>query len=217
MYRVIDIETTGLDPEKDKIVEIAYTDVIDGVVHGTYSQMINPGIPIPHSASAINHITDPDVTGALMVDEVDWDKYKSHLFVAHNAPFDSGFIKKYVGGDWICTKRCAQHVWPDLESYSNQALRYFLGIQVKGDPHRAAFDTLVTANILLRILDEYDGDLVELSNTPVKQKTVRFGQYRGQAWVDVPTDYLRWMKSKGPDGWDEDTWFTVEEELKARK
>jgi exodeoxyribonuclease X len=217
MYRVIDIETTGLDPEKDKIVEIAYTDVVDGTIHGTYSQMINPGVPIPHSASAINHITDSDVVDALTIDDIDWDKYKSHLFVAHNAPFDSSFIKRYIGGDWICTKRCAQHVWPDLESYSNQALRYFLGIKVKGDPHRAAFDTVVTANILLRILDEYDGDLVELSNTPVKQKTVRFGQHRGQAWVDVPTDYLRWMKSKGPDGWDEDTWFTVEEELKARK
>ena len=217
MYRVIDIETTGLDPEKDKIVEIAYTDVVDGTIHGTYSQMINPGVPIPHSASAINHITDSDVVDALTIDDIDWDKYKSHLFVAHNAPFDSSFIKRYIGGDWICTKRCAQHVWPDLESYSNQALRYFLGIKVKGDPHRAAFDTVVTANILLRILDEYGGDLVELSNTPVKQKTVRFGQHRGQAWVDVPTDYLRWMKSKGPDGWDEDTWFTVEEELKARK
>lgn len=209
MYRVIDIETTGLDPENDKIVEIAYTDVVDGVISGTYSQLINPGISIPYSASAINHITDSDVADAPLIDDIDWDKYKSHLFVAHNAPFDSGFIKRYVGGDWICTKRCAQHVWPDLDSYSNQALRYYLGIDVKGDPHRAAFDTMVTAGILLRILAEHEGDLVELSNTPVMQKVVRFGQYRGQAWADVPKDYLRWMKSKGSDGWDEDTWYTI--------
>jgi exodeoxyribonuclease X len=209
MYRVIDIETTGLDPENDKIVEIAYTDVVDSVISGTYSQLINPGISIPYSASAINHITDSDVADAPLIDDIDWDKYKSHLFVAHNAPFDSGFIKRYVGGDWICTKRCAQHVWPDLDSYSNQALRYYLGIDVKGDPHRAAFDTMVTAGILLRILAEHEGDLVELSNTPVMQKTVRFGQYRGQAWADVPKDYLRWMKSKGSDGWDEDTWYTI--------
>jgi len=209
MYRVIDIETTGLDPENDKIVEIAYTDVVDGVISGTYSQLINPGISIPYSASAINHITDSDVADAPLIDDIDWDRYKSHLFVAHNAPFDSGFIKRYVGGDWICTKRCAQHVWPDLDSYSNQALRYYLGIDVKGDPHRAAFDTMVTAGILLRILAEHEGDLVELSNTPVMQKTVRFGQYRGQDWADVPKDYLRWMKSKGSDGWDEDTWYTI--------
>ena len=65
MIRVLDIETTGLDPAKDAICEIASVDMVKGGgVTNRMSTFVNPGRPIPPSASAIHHILDEDVKGA---------------------------------------------------------------------------------------------------------------------------------------------------------
>lgn len=58
---LFDLETTGTNPIKDRIVEIAMIKLIPGAARKTWVQRINPTIPIPEEATAIHGITDQDV------------------------------------------------------------------------------------------------------------------------------------------------------------
>ena len=60
----IDTETTGVDPEKDRIIELAMVCIVDGE-RKRWQKRIKPGIPIPASATAIHGITDEDVAACL--------------------------------------------------------------------------------------------------------------------------------------------------------
>ena len=133
--RVIDVETTGLDPAIHRIVEIATVDVIVGengeVARGErWSSLVNPGMPIPPEASAVLHITDDMVADAPPIGElVDYVKRgPPALYCAHNRKFDMGFIRP-AGIDWLRTYKIALWLWPDCPSHSNQCLRYWLKLK----------------------------------------------------------------------------------------
>ncbi|MBK5943354.1 MULTISPECIES: putative quorum-sensing-regulated virulence factor [Halorhodospira] len=233
VFRVVDLETTGLDPERDGICEFASVDVAVDTATGeseviAYCQQItNPGQPIPASASAIHHLTDEDVADA--PSPMDWlARAAQHPgpLVAHNAEFERAFFECHGinNATWLCTQRLAKHLLPGLESYSNQFLRYHLGLiapGAKGMPaHRALADCYVTAALLGNLLARDHGcpsirALIDYADQPVALERMMFGRYRGRRWEEVPTDYLRWMQRQA-DGWDRDTEHTLELELQNR-
>ena len=57
-YVLYDLETTGTSSKYDEVIEISAVKVKNGVVTEEFSQLVNPGRPIPSAASAVNHITD---------------------------------------------------------------------------------------------------------------------------------------------------------------
>ncbi|HQE12856.1 MAG TPA: 3'-5' exonuclease, partial [Flavipsychrobacter sp.] len=59
-----DLETTGIDPAKDRIVEIAMIKINPDATRDQYIKKLNPGIPIPKEASDIHGTTDEDVKDA---------------------------------------------------------------------------------------------------------------------------------------------------------
>lgn len=69
-YVLYDLETTGTSSKYDEVVEISAVKVKNGVVTEEFSQLVNPGRPIPSAASAVNHITDDMVAFAPMFDSV---------------------------------------------------------------------------------------------------------------------------------------------------
>ena len=97
-FAVVDFETTGLrSSEGERVIEIAIVR-LDGLNDQTpvrYSQLINPQIPIPSASTSIHGITDEMVatqpTFASVADTVDC-LISGAVFVAHNAPFDLGFL-----------------------------------------------------------------------------------------------------------------------------
>lgn len=220
---VIDTETTGTDPEKHSLLEVAWVPLLladkqtnlwqYGHSNWTYIEYIGD---IPPEARAVHHISPDDV--APNASNCMKDEYLLHdliaaetgesRYAAHNAKFDSGFLPELsVFEDkeipWICTYRCAKHLYPDAPSYGNQVLRYWLGIEpdenlLRGfQAHRAMYDTAVTAAMLLHMLQTHTAEqLVELSATPVLLRTVHFGKHRGALWSDVPHDYLNWLMYK---------------------
>jgi len=95
-FMVLDVETTGLSSETDRVVEIA---IIRGNLHETisrYEMMVNPEMAIPPQASAIHHITDAMVSDSPTFSEVMEDiqlKFPDSIPVfAHNSHFDKGFL-----------------------------------------------------------------------------------------------------------------------------
>lgn len=219
-FLVVDTETTGLDPAVDKLVEIGAVAVSlhDGII-GMFATLVDPGIPIPPEVSAVHYLTDTDVIGAPSI-AIAQDKL--HLFlrksgasaiVAHHAEFDSGFIEPHAlaaaPAEWICTKRLAQHLWPDAPTFKNQGLRYWrkLAIDTFGIlPHRALGDALVTAALLVDILNspelalrglETAEDLLALSNAPIRIKNWPLGKHRGKP-LETDMSYVHW--ALGPRG-----------------
>lgn len=215
--RVIDFETTDQAEEKKKgkpvgIVEIGWTDVEDnGPISRPQSHLVNPGIAIAVQARAVHHISDEMVVGAispteafrLLMDGME----PGDMFAAHHAEFERTF---FGGGNhaWICSMKAAKHLWEDAPSFSNQALRYHLDIDAEFQwpdlampPHRAGPDSYVTAHILAHLMRaQHPTRLVELTNTPVLQRKVMFGEkHRGQLWADMDRGFLEWVLDKDFD------------------
>lgn len=102
-FFAIDTETTGLNSEKDKIIEISVVKFQDGKETKNFSTLINPEIPIPEEATKINNITDDMVKTAPKLKEAMNDFWNfilenqsddvDILLCAHNADFDISFIK----------------------------------------------------------------------------------------------------------------------------
>lgn len=95
-----DVETTGLSPVSDRIVEIGAVIFQNGTVHKVFSSLVNPGIPIPQSASNINHITNSMLASAPSEKEI-YPQLADFLgnalrgeiiMCAHNAKFDFSFL-----------------------------------------------------------------------------------------------------------------------------
>lgn len=228
IFNVIDLETTGFDKDKDKVVSAASVKCSPGRgIMDTYYSLTDPGISICPESSAVHHITDEMVVGAPKLETIVDNLKGGDVFVAHNAEFDSSFV-----GPWdmpvLCTMRLARKLWPDLAHAKNQYLRYYFKLSVGevGMAHNALADATVTAHILLHELAELNTrakdssqfdiyKLVEWVNAPMLQSTCRFGnKHFGQPWKDVPKSYLQWMVSKVTD-MDRDVRFTVEHYLKS--
>lgn len=214
MIHVIDTETTGMDPESAEVIELACVDVETG---DAWDALIQPAGPIPPTASAVHHLTAGDFTVAFPTLKDAWRAMQITMgdpvvYAAHNAEFDMKFCKPSLGKLWLCTWRCAMHLFPDAPAYGNQVLRYYLGLRPHIPdgmaPHRALYDTLCTAELLrvmltMRPIEE----LLELQHQPVILKTCAFGKHRGQPWSEVPKDYLAWIIRQGE--FDRDTLATA--------
>ena len=219
---VIDTETTGLDPEKGSIVELA---IVSLPSFTNFSSLVKPEHPIELQAMAAHHLTEDMVADADPFEKVIADSMieEADFIAAHNAEFDSGFLPPVKEKPWICTWRCARHLYPDSPSHSNQVLRYYLKLNdkiqsdkdgrkiMKLPPHRALPDAWVTAHILNVMLEtKTPQELVELTKQPILLKMCNFGKHRGTEWEKVPKDYLAWILRQN---FDADTLFTVKHHL----
>ena len=164
-FVVFDIETTGLNSHTNEIIEIGAVKIKAGRIVDRYSQLINPGRPIPYHITEITSITDEQVANEPKIDEVIGkfvDFIGDAVLVAHNAPFDMGFIKrdikKYLNIDYQCsvidTLQMARDLFPDLKKYGLGDLNKTLGLALEKH-HRAVDDSQATANMFIIFLEKY--------------------------------------------------------------
>lgn len=98
-FVVFDLETTGLDPKSDAIIEIALVKCDENFkIIDEYTTLVNPGMPIPEDAQAITGITNEEVIKAPYFSDLREkvrDFIGSSILVAHNADFDTAFLREY--------------------------------------------------------------------------------------------------------------------------
>ncbi|MDY6800880.1 MAG: exonuclease domain-containing protein [Bacteroidota bacterium] len=172
MYAIIDIETTGLSPQRNKITEIAIF-IHDGdKIVNEFSTLINPECFISANITRLTGITNEMVADAPKFWEVAKDIVlltEGKTFVAHNASFDYNFIRhefKSLGYDFkrekLCTVQLSRKIIPKRKSYSLGKLCYELNIPVNGR-HRAAGDALATVKLFEYLL-KIDSSLAGLKS-----------------------------------------------------
>lgn len=196
-----------------------------GQIVGAYTSLVNPGRPIPPAASGVHGIVDADVTDApsfqQAVQWVNWLASKADALVARNAPFDRPMLPGLAEKPWLDTLRWSRLRYPDLESHTNGALRYALGLRCPEaagmGAHRALADAYVTARLLLYLLEieARAGEHPDLSSLIAAVEAPRlltvcgFGKHKGLPWSEVPRDYLEWAHRNLAD-MDLDVRHTVE-------
>jgi DNA polymerase-3 subunit epsilon len=162
MYTIIDIETTGLSPDNEKITEIALY-VFDGQkIVDEFVSLVNPERPVPYFITRLTGITNEMVARAPKFYEIAKkviELTENRLFVAHNVDFDYGFIKTEFASlgyefrrNKLCTVKLSRKLIPGLKSYSLGKLTAGLGIQIDGR-HRAAGDAFATVQLFKYLLD----------------------------------------------------------------
>lgn len=207
---ILDVETTGTDKTADHVVEIALVSLNGSTIGPGAAFLVKPPRPIPSSASAIHHLMDRDVAGAPSLEslapKIRTMVRESGALVAHNAAFDSSFLPFLSDLPWICTYRLARHLWPDLDAYGNQALRYRFGLDLAGSrasrlAHSALDDARVTAHLLRFLIEEIarrgepteTDALVRLSAAPITVEKMPFGKHKGVRLEDLPSSYVEWL------------------------
>lgn len=95
-YKVLDLETTGLDPETDEIIEIGIVEIERGDISTHYNQLFKPTIPIPRVVVQLTGIKPEDCEDKPRIHDVIDEiipKLDSGWLIAHNADFDISFLR----------------------------------------------------------------------------------------------------------------------------
>ena len=217
VIRVIDTETTSFE---GGICELASIDIVDGQLCNPMSDFVKPPEPITVGAMALHHITDDMVADAPPIADV-IDRYLgADVYVAHNAAFDRPKLPQIVA-PWICMLKLARKLFPELESHSNQYLRYHFMLDVEVPEHlhahRALYDCYVTAALLLRLNRDARftiAQMRDITSRPFLLHTMRFGKHKGKTFEEIAAKdqgYLRW--ALGNMDLDEDQEFTMKHYL----
>ena len=166
-YVAFDLETTGLDPRWDDIIEIGAVKVRNGQPADRYEQLINPGRPIPSVITEITGIDDDMVKDAPALADVlpgflEW--VGDGILLGHNVNFDINFLydsaeelcEEPVDNDFIDTLRLARYLYPEERHNRLRDLISRFGI-AETQQHRALADveqTIACYRWMLRHMEE---------------------------------------------------------------
>lgn len=157
-FIVMDLETTGLNPEDDAIVQVGIAKVDQGEIIDEYCQLVNPNTSIPEAASRVHGFTDKDVENQPYIFEVIpdiLDFMENEIIVSHNAAFDLKFFfqacMRYrfrIPATKYFDSMDLSEVWPGLK---NRKLETFLAAAeiVNEKPHDALSDARSLARLMI--------------------------------------------------------------------
>mgnify|MGYP002413040743 CR=1 FL=1 len=158
----LDFETTGLYPERHRIIEIGAVAFTMRGETGRFQSLVNPGEPIPPESAAIHNITDVMVSGAPLPEKIMPDLISflgDRIIIGHNVGFDTAFLDAacaalglpLIGNLCIDTRNLAKKVYRGQESYRLSSLKESLSL-TRNDSHRALDDALTAMELFLRSL-----------------------------------------------------------------
>ena len=225
---IVDIETTGLDPASDRIIELAclpFHFSSDGVLYDVlpgYASFEDPGQPLHEEVVRLTGITDDQLLGRKLDDRtVTTLATAANLIIAHNAVFDRCFLERrfplFVDKPWACSK--GQVPWAE-EGLGSARLDYLLGrLGFFFDDHRAMADCRAVLHLLSLRLPHSGRPILPLLLATARRRTFRL-------WaLEAPIECKDLLKERGyrwnsgsdgrPRAWflDLDKELLVEEEL----
>lgn len=188
---IYDVETTGLNREKDRLTEIGAVKIRDLRVIDSFNTMVNPGRPIPQKIVELTGITDAMVADAPGEREAVEEFFKfcgdNPVMVAHNAKFDNSMI------DAVCKRQNIPHEYTSIDTLiMSRAMLPSLGRHTldsvakhlklgKFEHHRACDDAMILAKIFVtlmeRLVSENGIEVLAELNAKVKKIDVKKLKY----------------------------------------
>lgn len=197
---VLDVETTGLDPTSDEVIEVgmvkfAYLPSGQIVrIIDTFSSLNEPTREIPPEATKLHHITNDMVAGH-KIDESAVDAFVSDaaIVIAHNASFDRRFTERYwpafVDKPWACSVSSID--WR-AHGFEGSRLAYLLaGVGLFHEAHRAVDDCRALLEILASSLPSIERTALSVLLENARKRTIRI-------WAEYsPFDLKDELKKRG--------------------
>ena len=161
-FVVFDLETTGLNTNVDKIIEIGAVKVTNGEIVDRYSTFVNPQEHITEKISKLTGIYDDMVENAPIENEIlpeFLDFIGDSVVVAHNAGFDTAFLKRYAKANSIIfdntiidTVELGKTLLPKLNNFKLDTICEAVGVFLENH-HRAVDDAEATAECFIKFID----------------------------------------------------------------
>jgi DNA polymerase-3 subunit epsilon len=189
----VDVETTGCAPGRDRVIDVAVIGMRDGEVEFHWQSLVNPGAFVSPGITALTGIDNDMLTDAPSFEAIARElraKLEGRLFVAHNARFDYGFIRREfarAGIEWearqLCTVKLSRALYPEMPRHNLDAVmeRHGLTAEVR---HRAMPDAQVLADFWRRMRESWPADHLQAALEASAQSPVKLPEALPGALVD---------------------------------
>lgn len=223
----LDCEFTGLDPEKDRILECAAVRFTLQKTLGQFETLINPQCPISDDAYAIHHISQEMVAQKPTMEKVLPDFLAfigDAIIIGHGISYDLAMIEKAAkranipytlqNSSCIDTLRLAR-LYGDSPNNSLESLCLHFNVKNPGS-HRALNDVIMNIEVFKHLVRKYKTveQIFEVLAKPIKMKYMPLGKYKGRQFSEIPLQYLQHAAHLD---FDQDLLFTIRGELAKRK
>lgn len=169
-YCLVDVETTGGSPTKERIIEIGIVKVENGNIVSEYKSLINPGVQISQFILDLTGITLDEIYSAPTFEEIAQDVFDmldGSVFIAHNVGFDYAFIKnefRRLGVNYnsqiFCTARLSKALYPEYRHHNLASIieRFSFNVDAR---HRAYDDARVLFDFIKVVEETSDISLLD--------------------------------------------------------
>jgi DNA polymerase-3 subunit alpha (Gram-positive type) len=163
-YSIVDIETTGLNPGTDEIIEIGAIKIENREIKDIFNKLVRPEKQVPENITNLTGITQDMVAGEFPIKPVisQFVNFIGNcIIVAHNAEFDTSFLKnsmkKWLNSDMdnliVCTVLISRDILPNLDNHKLHTVAKYFGLEIS-NRHRAIGDAELTYQIWLHLLQK---------------------------------------------------------------
>jgi len=173
-FSLIDLETTGLNPQENEIIEIGSMKISSGELKGVFNKLVRPKGPLSEEITRITGITRemlegcPEI-GAVLPELLDF--IGNDALIAHNAEFDMAFLQEGVSRHLnrkldnrvVCTLSLARAVLPNLDNHKLHTIARYFKIEISAR-HRAIGDVEATYQIWLKLVEKLQNKGVATMN-----------------------------------------------------
>lgn len=223
----IDCEMTGLDLEKDRIIEVAACRFTLSETLAQFETLVFPDCPISEESMAIHRINPEMLVGKPKIDAILPELFQfigNTLIIGHGVGFDIDFIDsaaKRAGipctlklRPFIDTLRLAR-LYGDSPNNSLESLASHFNIPSAG-AHRAMNDVEMNIEVFKYLIKRYHTteEIFQILSKPIKMKFMPLGKHKGRPFSEIPLQYLQ--RAAQMD-FDQDLSFSIRSEIKRRK
>lgn len=164
VFTAVDTETTGLNPEEGRVIEIGAVRFSKDGILNTFNTLINPLIPIPQISQNVSHISDEMVAESPVIKDVlpqFLEFIGDTMLVGHNVGFDMAFLNAELirnsmepfTNKAVDTLGLTRWAYPKAESHRLQYLANLMKIDVR-EAHRACDDARVCMEVFFRSVND---------------------------------------------------------------
>jgi DNA polymerase-3 subunit epsilon len=223
----IDCESTGLNTDQDRIIEIAIAKFTFAQILEQFETLVDPGCAIPETSQEIHKISQEMIQGKPSIQEILPQVLKiaeGHIIIGHGICFDTALIAAEARRHNIPTQIDKQpyldtlrmaRLYGESPINSLQKLREHFNIGFEG-AHRAMSDVVVNIEVFKQLSKPFAtvDEWLDRLQKPIRLKAMPLGKHKGRKFEEIPIEYLYWAEKKD---FDQDLLHSIRSEIRNRK